>query len=264
MRTALKILLLSSVIGFANGAQAQSWVEPDPIFADSRPTIYATDNNVPANAAARRAPRATTAEWSGVYIGINSGWGSGTLSDPDIIDAIGDLQPTGGLGGIQLGYNYQTDMIVFGLETDIDFAQISKTQAGTLSGTILGLPAAGFYVLKTDMKSLGTLRLRFGVDYDSSLFYVTGGLAYGEQKISAGGLATIGPNFFADAGTSSETHVGWTVGVGGEFLITRTVSLKAEYLYVDLGEQTHFAGTYAETKVSNDDSILRVGLNYKP
>ena len=37
---------------------------------------------------------------------------------------------------------------------------------------------------------------------------------------------------------------------------------EAKKFYDDNTEK--IPGTYAETKVSNDDSIVRVGLNYKP
>lgn len=251
-------LLALTLLG--GGAQAQSmsmaYVEPDPIFADQGPGAANTPN-----APMQRDMPPVFGEWSGVYVGLNSGWGWGDISDADIF---GDLKPNGGLAGFQIGYNYQTGMIVFGIEADYDFARFTDTRAGFFSGTAFGLPASGFFVAKGDLNSLGTLRTRFGVDVDHTLLYVTAGMAYGEQKISAAGVGTIGPYVFGTAGESTQTHVGWTVGIGGEVLLTRTVSVRAEYLYVDLGSETYFDSTFAQTEISNTDSVVRVAINYKP
>jgi outer membrane immunogenic protein len=52
--------------------------------------------------------------------------------------------------------------------------------------------------------------------------------------------------------------VGWTVGAGVE----PTLSGKLEYLYLDFGSKTYFAGTANQADVSFHDDIFRVGINY--
>ena len=47
---------------------------------------------------------------------------------------------------------------------------------------------------------------------------------------------------FGTAGRISNTRVGWTAGGGGEWMFLPNWSVKAEYLYFDLGRVTYSAG----------------------
>jgi outer membrane immunogenic protein len=123
------------------------------------------------------------------------------------------------------------------------------------------------------------------------LVYATGGLAYGEVKSSAsyslqGCLVLIcAPGTIASlfstgptpaAGSTSSTRVGWTAGAGMEWMIDPRWSVKAEYLYYDLGTATYglspstftvlgvFSSTVNTTASAKfAGSIARVGLNYR-
>jgi outer membrane protein OmpA-like peptidoglycan-associated protein len=69
------------------------------------------------------------------------------------------------------------------------------------------------------------------------LGYVTGGLAVGHVTYSSN------TNFFTFPmndyhGSKKEFRPGWTAGAGGEWAINPAWSVKAEYLYVDLGSET--------------------------
>jgi outer membrane immunogenic protein len=75
------------------------------------------------------------------------------------------------------------------------------------------------------------------------------------------------------SGASSQTMVGWTVGAGGEYKFTSALSLKAEYLYVNLGHAAintsatkPFVGTAPASFTANfgpvNFNVVRVGLNY--
>jgi len=77
---------------------------------------------------------------------------------------------------------------------------------------------------------------------------VTGGLAVGDIKTSVTG--------FPD---STQTNAGWTVGAGLEANVTGPLSVKIEYLYVDLG---HADSPVAGADSKFDTSIVRAGLNY--
>ncbi len=48
--------------------------------------------------------------WSGLYAGVNGGYGWSANTD--------NLDPAGGFGGGQIGYNFQRGNIVFGVEAD--------------------------------------------------------------------------------------------------------------------------------------------------
>ena len=74
------------------------------------------------------------------------------------------------------------------------------------------------------------------------------------------------------AGTGSRTSAGWTVGGGLEYAAWNNVSLKAEYLYANLGSQTiHLTtvppatGNGSVAAHFNDAAyhIVRGGINYK-
>ena len=100
------------------------------------------------------------------------------------------------------------------------------------------------------------------------LWYATGGLAYGETKIgSAFTCATCSPS--GTANQSSNASVGWTLGGGVEWKFAPAWSVRAEYLYVDLGSQSNTIsynyGTSVSSLTSNlneRDNIVRLGINY--
>jgi outer membrane immunogenic protein len=189
----------------------------------------------------RSAPVAPVAErlptfvWTGFYAGLNGGYGIGNISGsagPNFKD------PQGFLGGAQIGYNYQVGGIVYGLETDLDFADIKGKNS-----------AAGVAGSKNTLNYLGTVRGRVGVAFDRFLPYLTGGFAYGGSSISVPGV-----------GKSSPVHYGWVLGGGVEYAITNNITTKVEALYVDLSDQRVLGNT---RKSGFETGILRAGVNAK-
>jgi len=86
--------------------------------------------------------------------------------------------------------------------------------------------------------------------------YVTGGVAYGAVNFSDSGGAVNG----------TTTRVGWMVGGGIEYAFTRTVSVKAEYLFANLGSGglacTLPGGVACGTSSQTfNESIVRGGVN---
>ncbi len=166
--------------------------------------------------------------WSGLYVGVNGGYGW----DASSLDA-GISSPEGGFGGGQIGYNFQRGNIVFGLETDFQGGDISASTAGV--GT-------------SKMDWFGTVRGRVGYSFDRALVYATGGFAYGDVN-----------NF----GTS-ETQDGWVVGGGVEYKITPKWSAKAEYQYLSLdATNASGAGRLGDGELDRTEvHTFRVGVNY--
>jgi len=202
----------------------------------------------------------------------------------------------GGLAGGQIGYNWQVDRTwVLGLEADMQWtgekSSTSLTTVGPRYGAFdTGLPnllpgpdfnaiASQTATLSYDLQWFATFRGRAGVLVDpQTLVYGTGGLAVGDFKYTAqtttsvqvfgfGGLGTtpVGPpRVLAGAATSSsDTRVGWTVGAGIERKFSPNWSGKLEYLYMDFGTTTYFAGTVNQADVSFHDHIFRAGINYE-
>jgi outer membrane immunogenic protein len=220
--------------------------------------------------------------WTGFYFGGNVGYGSDNRDvsfNGDPLDfgfgiatglIAGRLSPsaTGALGGIQAGYNYQIGSGLIGVEADYDFSDIRGSDTFNSS-------AGPFQnMAQRKITSLGTLRARAGfLPWNPLLLYVTGGLAYGNTKLSI--TETFLGNCLAGAGcetaSSSGTAAGWTVGGGAEWMFTPKWSLKAEYLYVDLGNRSAtlsapvpilLPGNFYTGSTSFRENIVRGGINY--
>ena len=65
------------------------------------------------------------------------------------------------------------------------------------------------------------------------------------------------------AASNSDTRAGWTAGAGVEHKFTSNWSGKLEYLSMDFGTKTFFAGTANQADVGFHDHILRAGINYE-
>jgi outer membrane immunogenic protein len=180
--------------------------------------------------------------WSGFYLGINGGggWGRSTWT------TTGSFDTSGGLVGGTIGYNYQMNQVVLGVEGDIDWANINGS-------TSTGCPSATGTGCQTSDNWLSTVRGRLGYAADRFMPYITGGAAFGDIKASGPGLT----------GTDT-TNAGWTLGGGIEFAIAGHWTAKAEYLYVNLGSVS--CGPACGAAVQNVNwraNIGRVGLNYR-
>jgi outer membrane immunogenic protein len=98
---------------------------------------------------------------------------------------------------------------------------------------------------------------------DNVLFYGTGGLAYGNVKAS---YSNSYYDYYDNSWSDSETKWGWAAGAGVEYALTKNITMKAEYLYVDLGTASFSGGDYLENATVDVDAAFhtaKVGLNYK-
>jgi outer membrane immunogenic protein len=177
--------------------------------------------------------------WTGFYLGINGGggWGRSQWDGVDTFDV------SGGLIGGTIGYNWQFAGAVIGAEGDIDWSGIKGTT------TVLCAPGC-----ETRNKWLATARGRVGYAFDRFLPYFTGGLALGDINATRPGFPG-----------GSITNAGWTVGAGLEVGLVSNVSLKAEYLYVDLGTFNCELNCALAPggNVSFTTSIFRAGANVR-
>lgn len=194
----------------------------------------------------RKAPAYYVApfSWSGFYVGINGGYGWGTADWSSAVTT-GSPKPKGALAGGTIGYNLQTGVWVWGLEADLDYSWMKGSATGTGACAAPGCETRNTY--------LATGRGRLGYAFDRWLPYITGGAAYGGIKMMpANGLS------------ETKSRFGWTVGAGLEYAMLGAWSVKAEYLYVDLGTATCSAATCGiDTDVKFKENIVRAGLNYR-
>jgi len=56
--------------------------------------------------------------WTGFYVGVNAGYSWGQQDNSISGTAVGTNKVNGFIGGGQIGYNWQVNQIVFGLEAD--------------------------------------------------------------------------------------------------------------------------------------------------
>jgi outer membrane immunogenic protein len=198
--------------------------------------------------------------WSGPYVGISGGygWGHSSQTDPGLPVVVATTPPpadgsfslNGGVFGGGAGMNWQSGPWVYGLEGDYSWADINGSSNGCGAAFIS-------HSCGTKLESLGTVRGRIGyaVGWQGSwLLYATGGLAVGELQAF--------DSLFNASG--SDFRAGWTVGAGVETAFARNWTVKAEYLYVDLGKAVLFnIGPGVPETVSFTASVFRVGVNYK-
>lgn len=169
-------------------------------------------------------PVTTAFNWSGAYAGVNLGyqWGE-TTNNP--------TRPSGIMGGVTGGYNWQNGQLVYGGEADLNLSGADDT----------------FAPWKFSNPWFGTLRGRAGYAYSNFLFYGTLGLAFGSVKGEIAGLS------------ETRTVAGWTAGAGVEVGLNKAWSAKAEYLYIDLNDRNF---TVTGVKNGIESNLIRFGVNY--
>jgi outer membrane immunogenic protein len=226
-------------------------------------------SNIPAKAPMLKTAAASTADWTGFYIGLNTGGDVGTgsasqnavtsstsLGTNGLLNSSDRYAPYGWVVGGQLGYNKQISSWVVGVEADWQWtSQKAGSSACTPPATLafFGSGADGFgYCLAADQKltNFGTARARGGIlTNENLLWYLTGGLAWGtiKENLTFAGSANSaifpgalqpGP-FLGNSAGFSTTKVGWTLGAGVETKLGGGWSAKLEYLFVDLGSVTN-------------------------
>jgi outer membrane immunogenic protein len=270
---------------------------------------FAVAADLPVKAPAKTAPVPVASyNWTGFYIGATAGYGwsnqglilagAVTFANPALsrsaqdaaasaasIPATLNTRARGFIGGIQLGYSFQMNQVVWGVEADFSGADIkgSDTQVATALA-VAGISVTSTAIGDQRLSFLGTVRGRVGfTPADRSLVYLTGGLAYGQAKSSASVSQVMngpsaGVTFPTSAnGSYSSMRVGWTLGAGFEWAFDPRWSMKAEYLYYNLGSATYGMGSVASTNrtgtaftavavtgtTSFNGSVARLGINYK-
>jgi outer membrane immunogenic protein len=210
----MKRLLLASVSSFALAGMA-----------------YGADMTAPAF----KAPPPLVPTWTGFYLGLDGGV---ARHDADFSDlgrffsgGTDRASKTGGVFGGYAGYNWQDRSFVYGLEADINWvgAKATATWGAQCSG-------CNSFPQSQDVPWVATFRGRMGIDYESTLFYFTGGLAVGQVKNSFNAFASPSGALFASF-SDDTTRLGWTAGAGVEHMFSSHWTVRGEFRYVDLGRK---------------------------
>jgi len=173
--------------------------------------------------------------WTGFYVGAHLGGIGGEFTNnvPLVSGPVGD----GGsvMGGVQAGYNWQINQLVFGIEADISAIEVRAVTGPT----------------SFDEDWLTTVRGRVGYAWQRALFYVTAGVGFTHVDVT---------NF---AGSTDRWQAGLAVGAGVEMALWWPgLSGRIEYLYVDVPKDSYFIGL-SRVDGGSDNHIGRIAVNYK-
>jgi outer membrane immunogenic protein len=217
-------------------------------------------------------------DWSGIYIGGHFGVGalitdscggggndttngglrcSGAfeVGEESAID-LGALSESGFLGGGQVGWNWQSGALVFGIEGDISFVDWDDS-----AHALADLDDPDHTRASLDHDFLATVRGRIGWAVDNVMFFVTGGVAFLDSDFKVRDIDN-------DYRSSDETYVGGVVGAGLEWGFAENFSVKVEGLYAFFDENESIKdrseGGGNEGSLNIDNAVIaRVGFNWR-
>jgi outer membrane immunogenic protein len=225
--------------------------------------------------------------WTGFYIGVHAGAAWGLQNDPHFSQtpnggtpfnpiSFGNTTQVSGIGGLQGGYNWHfAPAWVLGVEGDISWASLSNDFGPRAFG---GLGGNYVLIMNSKLDWLSSARGRIGYVANNALWYVTGGAAWGQIDYSG--------HVFPPCCTANDinlpefdhTSFGWVAGGGVEYMATRNVLLRVEYLYYGLSGVSAtapctFFGTPCApgvlsgrgnfTWANANIQVVRAGLGYK-
>ena len=232
--------------------------------------------------------------WTGFYIGGHAGGGFGDTDVDDTFDYNGDpfasnsVDISGLIGGLQVGYNIQRGNLVFGIEADLGYLDISGSTSADLpnpdpSNHTRDISAK----YEMDGGLYGDLTGRIGYATDRTMLYVKGGVAFLNAEFTSnyvgqnwstvdpgGCRCQPNPSTFGAFG-QDETLWGWTIGVGVEHALSENWSLKLEYQHFDFGSMSlGYEGSYnfardlhssleGNADISPTVDAVKVGVNYR-
>jgi outer membrane immunogenic protein len=195
--------------------------------------------------------------WTGMYVGVNGGYGWGTQDPLTLLSNAFDrtsFNINGGMFGGTVGAQIQQGYVVLGLEGDLDWANIKGSGISTPS--ILGIGKGITLNIATNTSAVMTARARVGAAMNNWLFYVTGGVAF--DKSSANGTSIAGfacgtAGVFTNCSASS-WRPGLAAGLGVEYGFAQNWSAKLEYLYI---------ATVGSGVSTDHIDTIRGGINYR-
>jgi opacity protein-like surface antigen len=196
--------------------------------------------------------------WTGVYVGGHAGgaFGGEDASNPAIGTPVTySTNPTGFLGGVQAGYNYQfSPSFLVGVEADMSWSMASGNY-NFMTTTAAGTTASGIF--NSNQNWYSTVAGRFGYVIGNYMLYAKGGGAWMNADYS---LSVSGP--FA-GGSANLTRSGYVAGGGAEWMFYPGWSAKVEYDYLDFGSSFAPLGVVGAT-VNSHVSTFKVGVDWHP
>ena len=197
--------------------------------------------------------------WTGFYVGAEFGgqWGNNSTSlvnnyTGNTLLTTGSYNTSGVVGGGLVGYNYQINQFVLGVEGDLT----GSSNQGRFSAT----NALGFNASQNSQYGFGAgVRGRLGYAIDRTLIYATGGWAY-ETIDQTYNNPTI--NNYLQQKISTDRS-GYTIGGGVEYAFSPNWSARLEYRWTDYGKyvSSYDGGLFSIQQHPTDNAII-AAINY--
>jgi outer membrane immunogenic protein len=206
------------------------------------------------------APIVAIYDWTGFYIGGNGGWGQSRncwdfVGVAGLAVADGCRERSGGLAGGQIGYRWQANQWVFGLEAQGDWADLRNQRISIIN------PA---FSTRTTTDGIGLFTGQIGYAWNAALLYIKGGAAVTSNRFSILGTLT-----GIELASASATRWGGTVGVGLEYGFTPNWSFGVEYNHLFMGDANNtftaaaVPAAFVNNRISQDVDMVTVRLNYR-
>ena len=169
-------------------------------------------------------------------------------------------------GGLEGGYNRQVGRWLLGVESYLGVFDVDEGRTNTFQS--LADPAnTATTQTRVDTDWLWSLRPRVGYAVGPWLLFATGGVAASDVKVAMTYADTRTPPG-AEAKSLSKLKTGWVAGLGAAYAFTPRRSVKAQWLYADLGQvkgvaaaNDGFATFASRAKVHGH--TMRFGLDVK-
>jgi len=193
--------------------------------------------------------------WTGFYIGgqVGGAWGKDNW---DLISLTGEPvshKKSSITGGGHIGYNWQVQQFVFGLEGEFNGTNLNA------SSISINNPAVTY---GTKIDWYGTVVGRLGLAFDRFLVYGTGGVAFTDVK-------TTGVNGVADSFSNSGTRTGWAAGAGIAYQAAPNWVVGVDYKHLDFGSFDRSGVTqtlvipYTQTGIHSKIDQVTARLSYQ-
>lgn len=182
--------------------------------------------------------------WTGFYASAEGGyaWGGSIVYVGPWNKGFSD---TGGFGGGNVGYNYQFDWFVAGIQAGYDFAGIN--------GSSYAYP----YGVSSHIDGFGSVDGKIGVAFGAALLYGIGGFSFANVQ------HTISPTYSYVNYSYSGEQTGWDIGIGLAYKFTPNISVFIEGRAYSWGTESFNDYVFYSHRIKQTLDVTRVGVAYQ-
>jgi outer membrane immunogenic protein len=171
-------------------------------------------------------------DWSGLYIGVYGAYGIGDST----AEGVEDAHPSDPFSGIHVGYLFNFDRFVVGIEADASLADLDDD---------IG---SGASFITQDFNSIASISARIGVPIDNALLFVNAGWSWADTEYGLGALE------------EKKGISGPALGAGAQYAFSGGIIGRMDYTHYWYGTTTYDLATPVEVKNSAD--VVKVGVDY--